>query len=178
VTTEQEARIEEIVKLLKIHKPKTVEATRKLGIKLRFIADGAYRNTYKIKDVPLVMKFPKGRSGRDHSSAEIQTIRTINKKKMYKPLREFMPTMYYGDARNGIIMMEYYKPLVSIRGGQKYIIGRLMKKCMAQLWPEAKKDYTSMDIHSANIGVNEDNDNVVFIDLGYFLPIGEGLADW
>jgi hypothetical protein len=166
--------IDYVVHLLKTHKPKNVLEASKV-LRLEHLGSGAYRSVYKIGGVPMVIKFPlDGRTDeKDHTRAEIRTISTINRLKKYENLRYLMPKMYYKHMGHGVIVMHYYKPLLDSKAKFIPAFVKLLDKFVSAVWPEAMKEGESVDIHQQNLGIDED-DNIVFTDLGYFLPLGKG----
>lgn len=112
-----------VVKRLTEHRPKTETDLTKLGIRLKYLGNGAFRDVYKVKDIPLVIKFPlcecsKGYTectgdcgGPDHSRLEYGVYQKIMENRKYRAIRGFMPKVYYFDDKTGIIAVHYYKEM-------------------------------------------------------------------
>lgn len=101
-----------VVELLKKYKPKFRSDFKKLGLKLKFIGSGAFRNAYQIIDTNLVVKFPNDPEyyeDVEHSQDEIYHIRTINKNAKYKVLRPFIPKLHYANYKYGVIVMDKFQ---------------------------------------------------------------------
>lgn len=163
-----EKRTQEVIELLKKHNPKVRDDCRKLGIRLTFVSAGAFRNVYKIQGIPYLLKFPYSKSSTyiRHAKAEIKTLRRIRDLVKYKDLRQFLPDTPYMNIRTGVIMVKKYQTQ-DIENGTTiaYLLNLLSRRY--------SKDHgaTSNDVHSANIGMDEDND-IKIIDFGYFMAEG------
>jgi len=164
-----ETKVKRIVESFKQHNPKTcLEAEKLCNIELTPVAEqGAYRDTYFVKGAPLVVKFPKNTAGTaSHSRAEIKAVRRILRgKRKYRLLHSYMPEIFYGNVKTGVILMRRYKPLRSKYDVQ---IADTLERLVQVLWPE--KVWTT-DVHGANIALDDD-DEFKIIDLGYFTKEG------
>lgn len=163
-------RIERIISAFNQYHPKDgIEAEKTCNIVLKPVAEqGAYRDTYFIEGVPLVVKFPKNNGGtHSHAKAEIKAIRRLRRgKKRYKLLQKYIPETYYENLKTGVIVMRQYKPL---RSKYDILIADVLEKLVSVVWPEHVEDGT--DVHGSNIALDDDG-HLKIIDLGYFTEEG------
>ena len=147
------------------HHPATFEDAKKLGINFRFLGAGVFRETYRVKDTDLIVKFPllEGRKiGRKqgilHSWCEIRKIERLKK----TALAPFLPTVYYYDRRNGVIIMKFYEE--SLAWETNELLGRVIRHLMRKY-----EGINLGDIHGDNVRVNSTSglDRAVLVDLGY-----------
>jgi hypothetical protein len=80
---------------------------------LKFIADGAFREAYKIVGTPYVIKIPSSnrRVYIEHGQADINAYKLIMDDPKMKSLRKYLPTMHYSQYELGIVLTEYVRPL-------------------------------------------------------------------
>lgn len=167
-----EVKIKEVIKQFEETKPRDYKEAVKMKLSLRFLGDGCYRNTYRIGKLPLVIKFPKHCAGKNHSTAEYKAIKSIKRFKKFEKLKQFMPIIYYFDAKTGIMIMHHYK---SISQTVQYAMGLIMEELVEIIWP-----YSSgyeCDVHGSNMGLDESN-KPVLTDLGYFSDLGKSTGGW
>jgi hypothetical protein len=154
-------RFWKVINKIRDNNPKTVKELIKLGIKCKLISSGAFRDVYKILTVPLVIKFPTYDDGKEHTLNEVKAVKKIKRLRKYKELKRFMPEIYHSNSA-GVILMYEYKPLDG-----DVIISQLMA-IIVKLIYQGEPWEDNFDVHSGNLGLDEDG-NVVFIDLGYFM---------
>lgn len=167
----KEQQIKEFVELMEKHNPKTKHDIEVFtGRKLTDISDhdGAYRDVYSVSRLPLVVKIPRNVAYQaeciHHSQQEINTIKRIKRgHKKYSRLQQFMPELFYGNTKTGIIVMrKYKKPSWSY---SKHVISYLLREIVELFYiPSSMGDH---DVSSANIAFKESGDPVI-IDFGYF----------
>lgn len=151
---------------IKKRKPKTVNDFKKIGLPLnkRPIGWGAFREVWKIKGLPLVVKFtiPSSngvcRDGIWHSVTEVRKVRQLRK---FLWIREYLPKIYYHDSKSGQTVMHFYEPFK-----EKELSYRI-----TYLLEEAIKQATGVnlgDIQSSNFGieVKDGRKQLKIIDLG------------
>jgi hypothetical protein len=160
----------DVVKLFKKYKPIEPEDIKPYleGIKMRKIGSGAFRNVYRIGTLEIVAKFPKNKysdfdyeDNVNHAMHELKIINKIKKDKRYLALKPFIPTVYYANETNGVMVVEYCPALRGsvVASAVQGILGSLFEILF-------KKDAgTDMDIHEYNVGRNRD-DQFKVIDLG------------
>lgn len=165
MTERKKSQIDELVSRFETVRPKSLAEVEKMKYDLKYIGSGAYRVTYKFGSLPVVIKIPHRRSGKSHSMAEYRTIRTINRFKKYKPLKGYMPKVYYFDKKTGIMIMHYYK---KVPKNSSYAIGILMESLTGLVWHHEESE---CDIYGENMGFTEDGCPVI-TDLGYFSDLG------
>ena len=138
-------------------RPTTPVEFRAIGIKLRFIDAGVFREVYKISGAPLVVKFPLDNDGIQHSVSEMRRIRRLGR---IKELLPHLPKVLYFNGKSGIVVMEYYKALDPEKGVE--LLGKVIKKLVSRIAKVAMSD-----IHADNIRQGKRGEVVVFSDLGY-----------
>lgn len=168
-----------IVKRLQAHRPKTYKEIRALGIPLKRLGDGAFREAYKVVDVPLVIKIPlcecpqetdhcTGACGcPEHSRQEYKVYKKVMGNKKYRALRGFMPKIYYFDDTTGIIAVHYHKQLKATLTNQKFcdLIDQFVRQTLSIR--------NGLDMKPANVGTEIRNDDDVptysfkILDLGF-----------
>src|ERR1700722_6019834 len=90
-------------------RPTSPTAFKSIGIKLRYLDEGVFREVYKISGCPLVVKFPLEdggiADGVQHSISEVNRIKRLSK---IKELVPHLPKILYHDRKNGVLVMRYY----------------------------------------------------------------------
>ena len=88
--------------------PARPEDFKKLGIVVKPIGAGAFRTVYRVKDTPLVVKFPL--PGTDfvinkiHSRTELGRIKKFRR---FGWMRKYLPKVYYHNSKTGVSIIEY-----------------------------------------------------------------------
>ena len=144
-------------------RPTTPVEFRAIGIKLRFIDAGVFREVYKISGAPLVVKFPIDEDGRadgiQHSISEVSRIKRLAS---IKELTPHLPKVHYHDRKNGIMVMQFY-PRPKDDAETVELLGKIIKKLVSRI---ARVQMS--DIHSDNVRKRRgDWMSAVFTDLGY-----------
>lgn len=107
-------------KLVRLLKSKNFWNKRQLtlaGIKtVRLNSEGCYRAIYKVKNLPIIIKFPLrgfGFTAYEHSATEwrVYTRLKESKDKRIKKLKRYLPTIYYFNEDTGMTVMREYKML-------------------------------------------------------------------
>jgi hypothetical protein len=156
---------------IRAHKPSSPAAFRKIGLPVRWLKSGVFRETCRIINCDLVVKFPlgdpdgDGRSsrkyarGRQHTRTEIARIKRLLKFKFMEP---YIPKVHYHDPKSGTLVMSYHPPF-SDREEQIDSMGRFI-----QMLIERGTGVRCSDLHSDNVHKKSRNHKrVVIIDLGY-----------
>jgi hypothetical protein len=162
------------VRLIKKHRPKSIEDFTKAGLILerKPVGVGIFREVVKVKDLPLVIKFPlsegthdpkKGkklsyRAGKMHSTVEVRKIGELSKLRW---MRRHLPTIYYHDKKSGVLVMHWYKEFDD-DGDAFRALGRLATKII-QKWIGVGVS----DIHKDNVRMGRSKKEVIIVDLGY-----------
>lgn len=159
--------IQSLIRTLNKNRPSTVQEFKKLGIKLRFLSEGAFRQVYEIKGLPLVVKFPHDSSDDciEHSVFEYKHINRILKFKKYKLLKKYMPKVYYFDKKSGIIVFRKYKYVYTkkLKDSTRIVeLSDLVNKIMGY----------ECDVNGGNVGIEKNT--LKILDLGCF----EEFAEW
>lgn len=150
---------------MKKFRPKNPQEFRKIGLPLRWIKSGVFRETLRIINCDLVVKFPLaiGRSrytgeGKRHTITEISRWERLRKFRFMHP---YLPMIHYHDRESGALVMSYHpkfeNPLYQIDA-----MGRLI-----QMLIRRTTRVRTTDLHADNIHRRAKNHNVVMIDLGY-----------
>ena len=135
----------EIVKLIKKYKPTSAVALRRLGFKLKGMGTGLYRKTYSIIGFGLVIKFNVGWDNGEHAYNEIKVIKRILRYDKYKPLRKYVPKIYWFDRKTGTTLVQQYEKM---RNSRRY------KKAMDTIDTKAYNILKAADdLHSANFAI-------------------------
>jgi hypothetical protein len=166
--------VDDLVDLFIDNDPMTLEEIQSLGIRMKEIdkGEGAFRDVYKVRGLPLVVKIPKNSlDGIDHAIAELKAIRKINTFKKYAALVPYLPTVYYCSWRSGIVVMDYCKPLKwSVLANNTC---RVLDSLVSSLWSGSRSGVECTDICTGNVGIYVDPDTdqtqLKLIDLGCFL---------
>ena len=87
------------------HRPKTVEDLRSLGVRLKWIGWGSFRQVYEVRGLPIVVKFPHHGDPK-HSRTEMRRIEKLHK---IPTIRRHLPKIFYYDKTSGVIVTPYYK---------------------------------------------------------------------
>lgn len=143
--------MELIVRRLRKTRAKTkIGITRKLGMSLRFIASGAFRDVYSISDKPLVIKIPHDKSGIAHARNEHKMI-----KKLKRRIPEMMPEVVYFNRATGVAVHRKYSRL-----GVNSLHADKAEQTLID------KKLPCGDMHYANVAL--DGKVIKIIDLGCF----------
>jgi len=152
-----------IIQRVKAARPTTETAFKGLGLRLQKVnPSGLFRRTYRILGHDLVVKFPKGAEGRQHTRAEVRKIQRLSK---WRCLADFLPKIHYCDSLNAIVVMDYYPDFQEtnhVTREENIILA--MGKCISRLITRITGIHVS-DIHDEN--VHNKNGNAVIIDWGY-----------
>lgn len=171
----EQNKVKKIIKYFNDNHPVTKEVVEKsCKVKLTPVSgSGAYRRTYLVDDLPIVIKFPNYSGGSvKHSRAEIKTITKITKsKRKYLQLKRYMPELLYSNLKTGVIIMKKYKPYDYTH--DHVVIAELITQLVNQLWLNLPENTScdSADVCYNNIGADE-NGNPKLLDLGYFMQEG------
>lgn len=157
-------RLKHALELIETHRPKTPAEFQKIGLPLKFLGHGAFREVSKVIGCPLVVKFPLAESGvsldyrrgKMHSTNEV---RRIDKLYDFKELRPFLPKVYYHDRDSGVLVMQYY-PEYKSQTHQFEQLGKVVRV----LFKMATKEKMG-DVHEGNF--HRKGKHGVFIDFGY-----------
>lgn len=165
----RKATIRSVVKTFHTIKPRTPQDTlQECGVSLRYLSSGCFRDVYRVDDLPVVVKYPRGDDAADniqHAGDEWHGMRRIvANRKRFTLLVDYMPHLYYFDAATGVTLMHEYKPLPPRH----------------HLWSEIQKIddcvsttlHRSWDNHVANLGL-DDKGHLVIVDLGCL-----GFTEW
>ena len=155
------------LRIIRQNKPVIPEQWKALGFRFTFLGAGVFREVARIVGTDLVVKSPldEGRGdahdyseGIQHSKAEMNRLGRLARIDVLKP---YLPTVYYFDARNGIIVMKFYPPInpkIKVE-----LLGKVVKSLVSKL-----AGVSMGDIHEDNIRQKRSDWQVcVFTDLGY-----------
>lgn len=152
------------IRKIRTHKPTSPKAFKAIGLTLRWIESGVFRETCRIINCDLVVKFPliekkTAVEGRRHTRTEIARIGRLAKHRWMRP---YLPTIYWHDKQSGTLVMSYHPPFTD-HEDQVDALGKFV-----QLLLRKSTGVRSTDLHSENIHKKRENWNIVtLIDLGY-----------
>jgi len=170
-------RLQTAIARIRKYKPVTPTDFRWAGVPLEKEALGAgtFREAVKVKDCPLIVKFPlseEGNSSADipddyppdfssgirHSALEMKKITRLRR---FKWMRRFLPEVYYYDRRHGIIVMRFYEEIKGAFGvANSKFVETLLKRCTGVFLT----DYGECNVGA---GGTEAGPVPILLDLGY-----------
>lgn len=152
--------IKTAIRRIKKHRPKTHEDFAKAGVPLesKCLGAGVFREVYRVRELPFVVKFPLAGDGDEHTRSEVRRIEALSK---YPKMRKYLPKVYYYDSRAGIVVMKYYPPMD--KNNKDAALERMAQSLV--------KDLTGMllgDIHAGNVTTDtgRSSGRPIFLDLG------------
>lgn len=86
---------------------------RECKFPLEFVADGAFRNVYRILGTPYVLKVPSSSRSYvlDHAAQEVKAYQKIKRSKSLAALRPYLPKFHLVNDALGIILTDYIRPV-------------------------------------------------------------------
>lgn len=97
------------LKKIRAAKPQTHKDFKAIGLPLRWIGTGAFRECCEILNCDLVVKFPLSRkkyvSGRRHTATEMARLKRL---KQHRVMLPHLPEVFYYDKMRGIVVMRKY----------------------------------------------------------------------
>ena len=139
-------------------KPTTPKEFRNIGLELRFLKSGLFRETYRVKNCDLVVKMPLVNEKRHHTDSEIRRIKRLSR---YRFMRPYLPTVFYHDTVSGTMVMSYHPPFED-HEQQVDALGKLIQTLIYK-----STGVCCSDLHSENTHQKKPDKGVVIIDLGY-----------
>jgi hypothetical protein len=106
--------LQKFIKVIKKYQPKNIDEMRDLkhylssDTSFRFVGEGAFRNVYKVRNQPVVVKFSCGESSLSHTLQELKAFLRMKKSSI---LRKHVPKIYYADKNTGLIVMRHYSKI-------------------------------------------------------------------
>lgn len=104
-----------IKRLLRNYRPHTPAEARKIGIRMRFVGEGCFREAYIVEN-EYILKFPISRgdaadweANAQHSRDEMDALRQAKDDSRLKWMRKHLPTVYYFDEETGVILLKRYR---------------------------------------------------------------------
>lgn len=154
------------IALIQKHRPTEPTEFKKIGLELRFLGAGVFREGYRIIGTDLCVKLPMGEgrgarldyhAGKVHSTVEHCKIARLSK---YPELRPHLPRVYYHDRKTGVLVMSYHDDFV-YETERLEELGKVVGKLIKRL-----TGVVCRDIHGNNIRQRKSG-QLVFTDLGY-----------
>jgi len=159
------------------NKPATKEDVQEMGLKLRPIGEGAFREVYQIKGCNLVVKIPMSEYDAstgsplkdyhsEHSQEEMLWYTKIMRNYKYKKLRKYMPEIYYYHE-NGLILMKKYR---KFHYGCNYRRINILEQILNDIFNfilRENRNWRDLN-NTGNIGIDNETDQLVILDLGCF----------
>jgi hypothetical protein len=151
------------LKKIRAAKPRTHKDFKDLGLPLRWVGTGAFRECCEILNCDLVVKFPLARkkyaSGRRHTAMEMARLKRLRQHRVMHPN---LPEVFYYDKKHGIIVMRKYPKYESFED-QADAMGQMIQRLIY-----AVTKVRCQDIHTENVRKRRMNhDQSTLIDLGY-----------
>ena len=160
------------IKKIRAHKPTRPGDFSKIGLKLRWLKSGVFRETCRIVNCNLVVKFPLGFptskskrlvsryfEGKRHTKMEVARIKRLMKIPF---MRDYLPKVHYHDPATGTLVMSYHPPFAD-QEEQIDSMGRFIQILILKA-----TGVRCSDLHSDNVHQKAENHKqVVIIDLGY-----------
>lgn len=153
-----------VVALLKQHHPRTAKEAEGLGIKIHLLRSGCFRESFLVKGIPVVLKFPFMQKGGFkgslleiwHGRREIAAYLRIETDPLCKPLRRYMPRLYYTDYQTGVVAMHKYFVRQGVALYLEAVMTALVRDCL---------NSRSYDIEGDNVLVDK-RGQLRLVDLG------------
>ena len=151
------------LKKIREARPRTHKDFKAIGLPLRWIGTGAFRECCEVLNCDLVVKFPlprkKGVSGKRHTATEMARLKRLRKHRVMLP---HLPEVFYYDKTHGIIVMRKYPKYDSFED-QADAMGQMIQRLIY-----AVTRVKCQDIHTENVRKRRMNhEGAVLIDLGY-----------
>jgi len=153
------------LRIIRKIQPKTVDELKVAGLGLREIkirtrkgmkGNGAFRRAYEIVGTGLAVKFPRPNyaDNAEHTRDEVKKIRALSQ---YRSLRPHLPTVYYYNGRDGVMVTDYY-PYICPEKSKNVILSDVIRELTG-----VHLD----DIMGDNVRSKLKGGNPVFCDCGY-----------
>ena len=151
------------IKKIRAAKPQTHKDFKAIGLPLKWLGTGAFRECCEIVNCDLVVKFPLPRkkvmAGRRHTATEMARLTRLRTHRVMLP---HLPEVFYYDKKHGIVVMRKY-PKYDSSEDQGDAMGQMIQRL---IYAVARIRCT--DIHTENVRKRRANhDQSVLIDLGY-----------
>jgi hypothetical protein len=152
----------EVIALFEKHNPSSYEEAVKLGIRLKCIGVGVYREVYSVPRLNIAIKFPRTSDEYDeswyecnvsHAILEAEAIELINS--VDEKLAKHVPDIYYFNEDTGVLIVKKYKQTHAYR---HY---KFVDKIAEILGLEEDNN----DFIGSNIGIDTDSTKIL-LDLG------------
>lgn len=152
--------VRKILRLIKARRPKNASEFNKCGIPIRRVSEdqGIFRAVYKVTNCDLIIKFPKGPSGKLHTRDEVTRLKKLRKFGFMKP---HLPTIHYYDPDNSVLVVDYC-PKFTTHEKEADAMGAFIQKLI-----KAATRVSIADIHSENVHKHVKRDDAIIIDAGY-----------
>ena len=161
------------IRRIKQFKPTTEGGFMSAGVPLgSLLGSGAFRVSFKVADLPLVVKFPlcdgllsknpDYHEGKWHTTTEVKRIERLSK---FPFMRKYLPKIYYHDRKSGVLVMHWYDEF-----NDDFIrycsLGNMAADLMYRL-----TGVKTIDIHGGNTRTSnrleDEKGRTILIDIGY-----------
>lgn len=153
--------VPQIVRKIKKHRPETPAEFRELGIPLVREGAGIFRVAYRVKKLPLLVKFPvddDATGGKAHSANEVRKIRRLSK---FRWVKSYLPTIYFHDKQSGVLVVSWHDEFAT--DNDAFIaLGALASRAL-----KIATGVLVSDIHGDNVRRGAQRRKIILIDLGY-----------
>lgn len=153
--------VPQVIRKISKHRPETLEDFKALSIPLVREGAGIFRTAYRIKGLPLLVKFPvdaDNTGGRAHSASEVRKIRKLRR---FRWMRAYLPTIEFYDRRSGVLVLSWHPEFANDRDA--FV-------ALGMLCTRAIKNSTGVlvsDIHEDNVRRGDQRRKIILVDLGY-----------
>ena len=154
---------QETIKLFEMCHPASVDALKRLGMKLGESFEGGDRIVYRLNDT-LAVKFNMW--SKWQSTREIKIMECIHSDPRFAVIRKYVPPLYYGNLESGVILTRYYPQEVREYGINLDHVALVVEK-IEKVKNELNSFEIAADLHFANFRLDDDG-NPYVIDLGSF----------
>jgi hypothetical protein len=112
------------LKQIRRHKPKTKEEAEAIGLKLKHLGTGAFRDAYLIVETDLVIKFSTsdmsdGFESRYHSRLDFKRLKRLRE---IAWLRPHLVKVHYFDSRCGVLVVDYVEKALDVDYEDKSVL--------------------------------------------------------
>lgn len=153
--------VRKILRTIKETRPTNPSEFMQRGVPIRRISEdqGIFRKVYKVTNCDLVVKFPKGPSGKKHTRDEVTRIRKLRK---FAVMQKHLPEIHYYDPVSCVLVVSYH-PRFTTHEKEADAMGKFIQELI-----RAATKVAVSDVHSENVNRKKSTDDTaVIIDFGY-----------
>lgn len=151
----------QVIRKIAKHRPETYDDFKALSIPLVLEGKGIFRVAYRIKGLPLLVKFPVEddlTAGKVHSANEVRKIRRLRK---FRWMRSYLPTIHFHDKQSGVLVLSWHVEFANDRDAF-VALGALTTRAL-----KIATGVLVSDIHEDNVRRGDQRRKIILVDLGY-----------